>query len=430
VPIEQGTHAFRLVLNRSGLEAIQKPEELDAKNCILIVFGETQILDTDVIPGGLGGFLKKGGAVLIATDRPNQGKWQSIFKIEFKDQFVHAPSRIEYQYKAHVECPFVVDLHVKDIPIFRGYSEVATNKPAYFINIGPTLKTLATFPDGSWAESTRNRLEDLPGVAFAAAGPLGEGRALILSDHSVFINGMMIQSDNDNFDFAFQCIRWLKDGDKRTRVLFLDEGEPITDLKVPEALDDIPMPSVEILNRLLAKIEQEDLFNKLIRGPEGQRMGDILRVLTIVITTAVTGLGCYRFLHARHRHESGEPLFSGKLAQLTPEYTLMTQRHLDMVKADNFWEAAHHLTRDWFHSVNPELMGKEDGSSRSALPQFTIDAGWWARRSWKGKLNKTWQLAAGSPRRLTAAEFARFIIQLDELKAAHNRGILQFHHHN
>jgi len=435
IPFENGNHAFRYVLHNLGLEARNHLSELD-EDTILIVFGETQALDE--IPGGLEPFLNNGGAVLIATDRPSQGRWQDFFQIQFYKEFVQAPSNLESAYRSLPACPWVNPQKVDDIPIFRGLTEVATNKPVYFTNRSKRLKTLATFPGDCWTEErgTPTTLRD-KSAAFAAAGAIGKGRALVLSDHSVFINEMMIQLDNNNFDFAFQCVRWLMDRgeglDRRTHVLFLDEGEVVTNFNVPIDMTDVPMPPLDVVNRLLVKLEQENFFNRLILGNDpGRVMGNILRVLTIFITTIVAGFGCYRFLHSRHRMETSEPLFATKMAQQSPEVDVMTQRHLTMIKADNFWEAAHHLSRDWFETVTPGLLAQvaESDDPRSGLISFTVDAGWWRRWSWQRKLKDLWRLAVGAPRKLTAGEFARFVTQLDEVKAAQLRGILQFRNMN
>lgn len=435
VPFELGNHAFRYVMHSLELEPRTDESQLDA-NTILIVLGETDVLDSDKIPGGLADFLKNGGALLVATDRATEHKWQKLFHLHFEEGFIRAPGGTKLAYKDNEECPFVTPTQVQDPPIFQNLRQgVATNRPISLVNSSATLKTLAVFDPRCKAEGRiiRPTQRSPGGLPFAVGGTMGAGRVIVLADHSVFINEMMIQTDNDNFDFAYACVHWLMEGEKRKHVLFLDEGEPVTNFDVPVTLTDVPMPPIEVLNQMLVKLEQEDFFNRLILGNNpGQRMGDILRVLTIVLTTAVTGFGCYHFLHARHHSESGEPLFSTKVAQQSPDVALVTQRHLDMVKADNFWEAAHHLAREWFETVVPGLLVKvaETTGPRSGFLSITVDAGWWRRWAWEKKVKGAWQLAAGPSRKLTAAEFARFVTQLDEIKAAQARGLLHFHNVN
>ena len=74
------------------------------------------------------------------------------------------------------------------------------------------------------------RTNPRPGpLRFAVGAQLaGGGRLLVLADHSIFINDMMLQTDNDNIPFAFNVVRWLTDagnGQRRTDVLFYDDGQ-------------------------------------------------------------------------------------------------------------------------------------------------------------------------------------------------------------
>src|SRR5947208_15616204 len=113
---------------------------------------------------------------------------------------------------------------------------------------------------------------------------------------------------------------------------------------------------------------------------------------------------------------------SNKAAQQTPDVALTTQRQLAMIKSDNFWEAAHHLARDWFLANMPDLLAevsnprvarpesskgveftqgrhalrKASGRAtpRAVIGRFSLDAGWWRRRSWEKKLQVVWQVAA------------------------------------
>ena len=125
--------------------------------------------------------------------------------------------------------------------------------------------------------------------------------------------------------------------------------------------------------------------------------------------------------------ETKEPLFSVKAAQQTPDVALTTQRQLAMIKSDNFWEAAHHLARDWFLANMPDSLAApvKSPAGRHVLRHFSVDAGWWRRRSWEKKLQVVWQMAGGAPTKLSAAEFARFVTQLDDIKAALAKGTLR-----
>jgi hypothetical protein len=471
VPFEQGDHAFRFVLKQFDFQPLSDVKELheNADTSILIVFGDTQILDQ--LPRGLQSFLDKGGAVLVATDRDVGRKWQEELGTPLREHYVSAPRDLGLAYRNNPECPFVVPTQVQDPPVFKNLHEVATNRPRYLVNNSQTLKTLAVFDPGCRLEGPFQWPSICP---FAVGGEIGKGRVLVLSDHSVFINAMMIPTDNDNFDFAYRCLDWLSDRgegqDKRSHVLFINEAETITTFDVP--VTDVPLPTMELINQLLVKMEQENLFNRLILGehPE-QRFRAILQGLIVALTTALIGFGCYRFLLARHVVETKEPLFAAKAAQQTPNMALTTQRQLAMIKSDNFWEAAHHLARDWFLATLPDSLsearmaglesstasvagassrrGLEGPATKGAqavqpghplrsprgpsahatrpaaiLRRFSVDAGRWRRRSWEKKLRLVWNIAVGPPVKLSASEFARFVTQLDEIKAALAKGTL------
>jgi hypothetical protein len=445
VPFEQGTHAFRFILNSLELKPITEIDQLqeEPEKSILIVFGETQVLDA--IPGDLESFLNRGGALLVATDRDVGRKWQRDFQTQFTT--AHVQIADELAYKKNRECPFVIPRNVQEPPIFENLNQVATNRPVYFINRSKNLKTLAVFSDDCFAVPSGKPISEIPPWqpgCFAAGGQSGKGRALVLSDHSVFINEMMIQTDNDNFDFAYQCVDWLRGEGERTQVLLLDEGETVTNFDVP--VIDVPVPPIGVINQMLAKMEQENLFNKIILGENpAKQFGYILRGLVVALTTALAGFGCYRFLMARYVVDPKEPLFSNKVAKQTPDIALTVQRNTAMIKADNFWEAAHHLARDWFLANLSREGGSKiedrgsrtepEGGRRSAirdprssifdpriLEGISVDATWWRRRSFMKKLQGIWRIATGPPRRLPAAEFAHFVTDLEEVKTALARG--------
>src|SRR5207244_8813516 len=151
----------------------------------------------------------------------------------------------------------------------------------------------------------------------------------------------------------------------RTQVLLLDEGETVTNFDLPT---DIPMPPIDVINQMLAKMEQENLFNKIALGENlTDRFPNVLRALVVALTTALAGFGCYRFLMVRHVVDPKEPLFSAKVAKQTPDVALTAQRHSAMVKADNFWEAAHHLARDWFLANFPDRKSTRLNSSQQLI---------------------------------------------------------------
>src|SRR5262249_30043110 len=121
----------------------------------------------------------------------------------------------------------------------EGHFRVATNDPSALIQGGlpDGIERLATLPmlcqttGDFWNMRVRRPL-------FMVGGELGEGRVLVLADHSIFINEMMLPNDNENVEFTIACVRWLR-GDttskrgRRTKVLFVEEGQVQTKLEIP-----------------------------------------------------------------------------------------------------------------------------------------------------------------------------------------------------
>src|SRR5262249_48393494 len=68
-----GTHAFRRCLFNIGYQPLTGFDQLgrDPRSSVLLVLGDPRPLLR--LPGGLGGFLRKGGAVLLATDWETTG---------------------------------------------------------------------------------------------------------------------------------------------------------------------------------------------------------------------------------------------------------------------------------------------------------------------------------------------------------------------
>src|SRR5581483_8121704 len=103
-----------------------------------------------------------------------------------------------YAYRGSPECIIIQPAPLTGLILLRGLDRVATNRPGYLVlgNRPPGLMPMARFP------GDRDLL-------FAAGRICGDdGRILVLADHSVFINEMMMQRDNDNVYFAYNCIEW------------------------------------------------------------------------------------------------------------------------------------------------------------------------------------------------------------------------------
>jgi hypothetical protein len=429
----QGMHAFRRLLHdfRPGapLQPLQSKDQLaeeDPAGTLIIVLGELETLDQIPLRGGLREFLERGGAVLAATDRATFGGWERVLGAGVTGDEVKVPAEHEVAYRGTMQdCPIVRGFPTADPPVFQGaLLKVATNRPSCLKRRSGALKPLAYFPLDAWAENAQGRQRRDAVLPFAVGGDLGNGRVLLLADHSVVINDMMLQIDNDNLLFAYNCIKWLTDSGKRDRVLFVEDGEVRTSFDVP--LRQVPgpaLPSVEALvpvaNQLVSDLEDEDVFRKWIADevPPWRTWQTVL----LGLTAGVLFLGLMRLVRARNRVEAGAPLFERTLGRLAPASALMAERHQAMLHSGNLWEAARDLARQCLEGVGPA-----EGAPAATAPRISTKGPWWRTRSLRRQALHLWRLAYGdAPVRVSPVQFARLGEEAETIRAALANGTLR-----
>jgi hypothetical protein len=398
-----GTHLFRNVLNDLKQKPVSDRQELlnDPANSVLIVLGQTDFLnDFDLV-----GYLKAGGSALIATDREARPRCLTELGIRVVGRLVQVEEGSPASYKNATDCIFVQATDRKH-PLFQGLrgknadlTGLATNRPGYLLRLKPTLPVLAVFPEGCRPENVTFP----PGerFVFAAGGQVGNGRLLLLSDHSVFINAMLWQGDNKNLDFAYNCVEWLTE-DKEKKVLFYEEGIIQPSFQVPlTQLPPPPLPPMERLVRAfdetLAGMEEENWFNKVTE--DLLRRVDQARVVQLLLAFATMGMGLYglsRLSQARHRLEPELPLVAGGLAQLVRSTSLLDLRHRAMVRSDNYWEAARVFARQgWEDILGPQLPTLTAGAN-PRLPPLPFPGNGWQRWRLRQQAKRLWRLAYAS----------------------------------
>jgi hypothetical protein len=265
----------------------------------------------------------------------------------------------------------------------------------------------------------------LPAVAGGFVGQEGKGQVLVLADHSIFINEMMLPSDNGNVEFAYNCLEWLHHGSGRPRrkALFIEEGRIETDFNPllidpsrlpPESLPQIIHKLDQVLEKAgpaLADIEQENRLNDWLEDRLNENFDAEFLPRAIVLSLAGLLLfyGFYRIaIQGRHRPEPAVPLLERAVAQHTPDAPLVEQRLQAMLRAGNLWESARNLALQYFTS---------DCGRRP--PRVAVEGSWWHRWRTRRHVLRLWRLAyEATPRRISAARLRKLIVQFDELKAA------------
>lgn len=465
--VREGTHVFRRLLADAELRPLRAFGDLatEPSKTVLIVLGDLEVLDK--VPGGLAKFVRDGGAVLLASDRALRrggAAWQALLDVagvRINSETLLCPAA-NHCYKGLDYCPFVIPWP-RNAPLFLNEGSpvvLATNAPSMLLTRAdddPPLPTLATLPLSCQVEmpdgprpavrpltvivdpndfgakvADPNEPRNYP--AFMVGGDRGAGRVLVLADHSVFINEMMLPTDNQNVEFTYNAITWLRgDGRARTRALFVEEGRVQSRFDLPVRPGNIPArEALEILfakrNEILVRAEEKLAEWEDDAVPDSKvidwlsRQGLPPRQLAHWAATIATGLLMLLMLgrlavRYRFGHDTTAPALVTAVGGNFPTRPLAAQRALAMIRQDNVTEAAAGLVRAWFARQGIDV------PPGGEAPAFRARGGWWARRRRARRLRQLWELASGrSARRVGAPEVWKLQRELEALEAGRRRG--------
>jgi hypothetical protein len=460
VPFAYRADAFRRILFELGLTPLKNFAELgeDPKHTLLIVLGRTDCLDPDILQGSLQRLVREGGAALVATDRaPDPDAASELLAVAgvavSGERFVGPPDEEDALYHGKDFCPKLDPATGVTPDLFRGPPRlgipaltVATNAPSCLKGneLPEGIRSLAWLPYGSHAEGTRppppaksgmrfDRFVPMwrkKGPLFAVGGSVGDGRVLVLADHSIFINQMMIPTDNGNAEFAWNCLEWLRgEGDQRRhKVLFVEDGFIQTDFKVPlKGGPGLPpgaaRAAVVVIDDALARLEDKGTLDEALLDRLGasrfENPNPLLRRALEFVTVILLVYLIYRIgIRGRFRLDAGVPLLAHEVARHTPGAPLLEQRFRSALRAGNLWETAHGLARQWFASLPP--------AAGAAPPRVVVRGGWWRRSSLQRRFTRLWRLAhETAPVRVSPRALRRMLRDLDEMKAALADGTLR-----
>jgi hypothetical protein len=436
-----GPDVFCYLLQQRKLTAIPAIEELRTlaqEDTIVILFGEMNVLKKlrPALGGDLRQYQKQGGSILFASD----------FRVPLTEWgVVVSGDRIQQEqkqaYRENVECPLIRALEPQqplEIPLLpRG---LATNRPSDF-RVNPrtfvnavALRPMASF--GADCAATEARIRNAQGgvepapmrYAYSVRQDAPEhGRALLFAGHGIFTNGMLLQKDNDNFDFAAECLRWLSvrpDGTQRTHALFIIDGGviPTFDVSLKPPVPPIPRPTIAVVNQLLRGMEKEGiLFHILGDTVDVQRA---VQVGLIALTIGLSFYGAKKLAEQRYHPETGSALVVGPNAAAANIAPLSQQRLQAQVRYDALWGEARALVRAWFFDVGGIAL--DDGEHRR-VPEFSVAGGWWQRYRMRRQVSRLAQLAAQrEPTPFSWRELVRLSGTLHALRDAVREGRLRF----
>jgi hypothetical protein len=441
------------ILDGLGMKPIKTLEEAadDPVQTVIIVFGNPHVIaELQTATGGLKQYLNAGGSLLIATDRPltmrNLG-------IHVSGTLVNVPDKLKewHAYNEEMKCPLLrssaqlarprtkvdrgdpprfwqTEIAGRDHPLFSFLQKgIATNCPSYIavLERDPSLRDLLIFPFDEFAGRNFQRGPLCYMVGSPRDAP-PHGRALYIAGHGMFMNGMMAQTDSDNFDFTVNAVRWLREGPKgatRTRALFVVDGTIITDfdMKLTSPVRPIPVPPVKMLNRLIRGLENERFFHRLLEDLLGDWRGRLIGILLGLVTFGVLLYGAKKFLAGRHHIETAVPALLGP--QPAPASSAPSQqRQQAMLRQREFWEVSRQLVLDWFRQefdVTPDRW-RADVDAR-----FHVEEPFWSRWSLQRRANEMLRLArSAAPVTVSRHQFFVLVETLKELSGALKDGRL------
>lgn len=466
-----GTEGFRALLNGKGLQPLDTIEQLrtiDPNNVLIVAFRGGDALgrsrpdlleDIGFLP--YRDFVARGGALWVATDKRVDADWIAPFDAEVTGHPVYAAPNAR-PYRNNPECPFVTrfDESIPNLFDRAGAAggeapadnvsplRVATNRPTY-LRIPSELDTLGGFPTNSWRYGRPGEFNPFRGPFVQSKRYDGGGRFLLMADHSVFINSMLLpqSSPNDNLAFAANCINWMmrnNDG-LRTHVLFIEDGHIWSRddynlmLQLPSprpeeiaamlwANRDLLWQNSDLAETVLAQVEEAGIFNELEKGdPIGELLRDLLepwilaRFLLIAGAIALLGYAAMSLMRSRARLQRSGPRLALLLDRMRPRTGLLDWRLRSGLGKGQYFELARDRARTMF--ADRGVAPGEGGP----LPKVIIDAGWWDRGRIARNLAEVWSVAYGAePVRVTAKQWEPFQKKVRQLSLLLEVGSVKF----
>jgi hypothetical protein len=460
-----GTHALRRILHARKFVALRDWDRLDEapSKTLLVLLGNPvrrgeSLLDN--VPGRLTKFLRDGGAALIATDSrlvhedltevcgygvqgAKVSAWPGNDR-RHRDVRDGLERRVpdDNLYRGLPGCiiPEALDavppLFLDPLkPLERSKLRVATNRPSYLASQGQEASVLARFPRGCYYTDRGYLFPRWAPPPFAVCAEPGDGRVLLLADHSVFLNDMMLegvrQADNDNFAFAFNVVDWLRGkAGQRRRVLFVEDGyverQLDTPLEIPEgairqALAELAEKVNTVAKGVQEKHARDNTLNRVLINGIGA--GNFYRLLIGAAVVALVVYGGLRLMRAAHRVDLALPLFGNIAGKFRPAGSTLAMRQKSALVGDDLREYAREAAREWFAALPgcPEF-------GEAAMPHVEARGGWWKRTSLRNEVHRLWRTARGEDQpRMTQTAFQQFVARLDRLQSAVESGDLQIH---
>jgi hypothetical protein len=419
-----GMEYFRHKLHEAGMRPLRNWTEAlnNPQRTVIVLLGDRSI--RQYLTWEIHAAVQRGAAILIATDRSTQGtKLEEYFSLRVTGEMVTTSLDGCFQGKSGRGKPFHPFVHSFGAPLgvqedspMRMFHELgrtgpealATNYPSILQvvpNRWPRPEPLAGYPFGAWKGKDENDKLETRRDIFAAGGRFEHGgRYLVLADHSIFLNQMLLAYSeetgllNSNLQFTIDCIDWLK-GDERDRCLFVEDGEVKTDFELhfPENKDSDLDRILKLLmfleangngNKIVTKAQDADLFNSLLKGFVSTR--EIIRALVIILVCLSIFYLFWMTIRNRATTDPARLLVTPELAAMIPRGDVLRQRFDSMQEIDNVYEAARQLIRDFLSGLDAEP------DERGLPPRLVVEDGYEDEEGLRRKIARLWRIAYDS----------------------------------
>ncbi|MFO0822978.1 MAG: hypothetical protein U0792_07640 [Gemmataceae bacterium] len=413
-----GTELFRAFLDRQGVKPVTR-EDVDrgrvrfTEDLIVIVLGDHSNWHLDPDPLVLARTaVNRGGAAVVAADTECSYHFRQVMV-----SFGRVQSPEHACLHGDVDCPFVVPITdggrqaEPDTPtgrVFQKLTRVATNTPSYLhVNrfMGESRFALAKFPNGSTASVPRRAPWDVPDDALFAVG--GDGpdldnetpyRFLMMADHSVFINEMLIEPGTQNLELTYRVIEFLQGPQKRKRCLFIENGQVIEKFDglrqaFAKPKPQMPMPNlwnsqeklVDLGNKIVDEAQSRNLLNNMLN--KLVRLPSLMRLLVLLATLYGMWFLMRRFFSSRKPTDI--PPAPAVAGVATGPPGVFDRRQKELIRRNNIYEPVRDMVRDYFSSLGIET------NPGPKMPEVVITRAVRKPESLRLALKDFWKLAYG-----------------------------------
>lgn len=474
-----GTEVFQYLLDTAKLKPVKASEigSLGGRmgDVVIIVLGysDRRLPDRHTGISEAGNVLLAGGGVLIASDIytplgnfPN-GPPDPVGGIRIPNGFVASTDqtqpRSQFMPQRSFNMPFVVPLDPPPGPpgpewrVFNGLKRIATNRPSFILAPKPRAEfasRLASYPEDCRFYNNDDRVGggiDQERHFFAVGGsgqhmpdPSRRHRLLVLADPSVFINQMMLASDEngqtDNLEFGARVVKYLAerdDGSRRTRCLLIQNGEVIEDFSKLRGMMQPPLPLPNIMamqdkltdfgNKILDHFQTNDVSNKALLGTEEEKRNrNFLGIMKYVFFALIMIRIVWYLLRqtwTAKRPADGPPPPSGGLPVLPEKEKprgLFDRRQKELLRRNNLYEPVRMVVRDMFLAAGgpeepPKRLPEVEISDVVGKPDTLVDA-----------LTDLWKIAYGPARVVTVQRWKLLEPLFERVRQAHAEGKWRF----